>query len=165
MTTAGERPRQLPLPGGLRPASAEPAGMLAGVGGSPGPGVFSLGGDPLEPPDEVRDAGLGPASAEPPGSSVAPEPPGRASLGARVLMACITGYRRYVSPLSGPHCRFEPSCSAYALEAVRRHGAVRGLWLAVRRIARCHPFHPGGFDPVPPATRHRWTARSEGASS
>lgn len=114
-----------------------------------------------------RPASLRP-SADPADPDMAPDRPestGRASFGARALMACITGYRRYISPLSGPHCRFEPSCSAYALEAVRRHGAVRGLWLAVRRIARCHPFHPGGFDPVPPATRHRWTARSEGASS
>jgi putative membrane protein insertion efficiency factor len=80
-------------------------------------------------------------------------------------MAAIGGYRRFASPLMGPHCRFEPSCSAYALEAVRRHGALRGSWLAVRRIARCHPFNPGGYDPVPPATGRRWAARSEGASS
>ncbi len=86
-------------------------------------------------------------------------------LGARLLMAAITGYRRYISPLSGPHCRFAPSCSAYALEAVRGHGALRGSWLALRRIVRCHPFHPGGYDPVPPATHRRWTAHSEGASS
>lgn len=80
-------------------------------------------------------------------------------------MAAIGGYRRFASPLMGPHCRFEPSCSAYALEAVRRHGALRGSWLAVRRIGRCHPFHPGGYDPVPPTTGRRWTAHSEGARS
>jgi putative membrane protein insertion efficiency factor len=68
----------------------------------------------------------------------------------RVLMAVVTGYRRFVSPLLPPRCRFEPSCSAYALEALREHGAVRGLWLAARRVARCHPFNPGGYDPVPP---------------
>ena len=69
---------------------------------------------------------------------------------ARVLLALVTGYRRFVSPLLGPRCRFAPSCSAYAAEALRVHGAGGGSWLAVRRIARCHPFHPGGHDPVPP---------------
>ena len=90
---------------------------------------------------------------------------GSRSLGARLLIAVIGGYRRFISPLTGPHCRFEPSCSAYALEAVRGHGALRGAWLAVRRVGRCHPFHPGGYDPVPPAARGRWAAHSEGASS
>jgi putative membrane protein insertion efficiency factor len=70
---------------------------------------------------------------------------------ARVLLALLAGYRRFVSPLLGPRCRFAPSCSAYAAEAVRVHGATRGSWLAARRLARCHPFHPGGHDPVPPA--------------
>jgi putative membrane protein insertion efficiency factor len=65
-------------------------------------------------------------------------------------MAAVAGYRRFISPLLPPRCRFEPSCSAYALEALRVHGAARGLWLAMARIARCHPFHPGGYDPVPP---------------
>jgi hypothetical protein len=71
-----------------------------------------------------------------------------------VLMLLVTGYRRFVSPLLGPTCRFEPSCSAYSLEALRMHGALRGTWLTVRRIARCHPFHPGGYDPVPPPKGH-----------
>jgi uncharacterized protein len=70
---------------------------------------------------------------------------------ARLLMLPITGYRRFISPLLGPRCRFAPSCSEYALDALAGHGAVRGLWLAIKRIARCHPFHPGGYDPVPPA--------------
>lgn len=69
---------------------------------------------------------------------------------ARVLMLPIRGYQRFISPLFPPVCRFYPSCSAYAMEALRVHGALRGLWLAIRRIARCHPFHPGGVDPVPP---------------
>jgi len=88
----------------------------------------------------------------------------RPSAAARMLMALITGYRRFISPLLGPRCRFAPSCSAYALEAVREHGALRGTWLAVRRIGRCHPFNPGGFDPVPPALHGRRT-RPEGVSS
>jgi putative membrane protein insertion efficiency factor len=88
----------------------------------------------------------------------------RPSAVARVLVALIGGYRRFVSPLLAPRCRFEPSCSAYALEAVREHGALRGTWLAVRRIGRCHPFHPGGFDPVPPALHGR-PSRPEGARS
>jgi putative membrane protein insertion efficiency factor len=88
----------------------------------------------------------------------------RPSAAARVLMALITGYRRFVGPLLSPRCRFAPSCSAYALEAVREHGALRGTWLAARRIGRCHPFHPGGFDPVPPAPYGR-RSRPEGASS
>ena len=68
----------------------------------------------------------------------------------RALMAVVIGYRRFISPLLPPRCRFEPSCSAYALEALRVHGAARGLWLAMARIARCNPFNPGGYDPVPP---------------
>ena len=62
----------------------------------------------------------------------------------------LTGYRRFISPLFPPRCRFYPSCSAYALEAVQVHGALRGSWLAARRLGRCHPFHAGGIDPVPP---------------
>ncbi len=68
-----------------------------------------------------------------------------------VLQGLIRAYQVAISPLLGPRCRFHPSCSHYAAEALEAHGAVRGSWLAVRRIARCHPFHPGGFDPVPPA--------------
>jgi uncharacterized protein len=89
----------------------------------------------------------------------------RPSAAARVLVALISGYRRFVSPLMAPRCRFAPSCSAYALEAVREHGALRGAWLAVRRVGRCHPFHPGGYDPVPPAAPHGHLSRPEGASS
>lgn len=77
----------------------------------------------------------------------------------RALMAGVAGYRRFISPLLPPRCRFEPSCSAYALEALREHGAVRGLWLAFARIARCHPFHPGGYDPVPPRGARRRPSR------
>lgn len=74
---------------------------------------------------------------------------------ARVLILPIRGYQRFISPLFPPVCRFYPSCSAYAVEALRVHGALYGWWLAVRRIARCHPFHPGGLDPVPPPRGRR----------
>ena len=66
-----------------------------------------------------------------------------------LLLLLVRGYRRFVSPWLGQRCRFAPSCSAYAEEALRRHGALRGGGLALRRLARCHPFHPGGHDPVP----------------
>ncbi|WP_123399449.1 membrane protein insertion efficiency factor YidD [Inmirania thermothiophila] len=69
----------------------------------------------------------------------------------RIATAPLRAYRYAVSPLLGPRCRFEPSCSAYAIEALERHGPARGAWLALRRLLRCHPFHPGGYDPVPPA--------------
>jgi uncharacterized protein len=65
------------------------------------------------------------------------------------LIALIRVYQRFISPLLGPRCRYYPSCSAYAVEALQRHGAGRGSWLAVRRVCRCHPFQPGGYDPVP----------------
>jgi putative membrane protein insertion efficiency factor len=68
----------------------------------------------------------------------------------RLLLLPITGYRRFVSPFLPPACRFEPSCSAYAAEALVVHGVWRGLYLAVRRLLRCGPWHPGGLDPVPP---------------
>jgi putative membrane protein insertion efficiency factor len=66
-----------------------------------------------------------------------------------LLIGCINLYRWFVSPLLGPNCRFYPTCSCYAQEALHRHGALRGSWLAVRRIGRCHPWNPGGYDPVP----------------
>jgi hypothetical protein len=70
------------------------------------------------------------------------------ALPSRLLVSLIDLYRRFVSPLKPPTCRFVPTCSAYARQAVLRHGAARGLWLGIKRIARCHPFHPGGHDPV-----------------
>ncbi len=69
---------------------------------------------------------------------------------ARVLALPVRCYRWGISPLLAPHCRFTPTCSSYALQALADHGALRGTWLAVRRVARCHPFTPGGVDPVPP---------------
>ena len=72
-----------------------------------------------------------------------------------ILRFLIRGYQLGVSPLLGPRCRFYPSCSQYALEAIAAHGSLRGCWLAVRRLARCHPFQSGGYDPVPPAAGAR----------
>lgn len=70
-------------------------------------------------------------------------------LAARAAIAAIAFYRRYISPLTPPSCRFYPTCSEYGLVAVERYGAARGLWLLARRIARCHPWNAGGYDPVP----------------
>lgn len=66
-----------------------------------------------------------------------------------LLLAPIRFYRRYISPLTPPSCRYHPTCSTYAVQAIEHHGAVRGGWLAFTRVMRCHPFHPGGYDPVP----------------
>ncbi|MGN6251412.1 MAG: membrane protein insertion efficiency factor YidD [Marmoricola sp.] len=69
-----------------------------------------------------------------------------------VLIGLLRAYRFAISPLYGQVCRYHPSCSAYALEAVTRHGSVRGSWLAARRVGRCHPWAAGGYDPVPDAS-------------
>ena len=71
------------------------------------------------------------------------------SVVARLVVLLIRGYQVTLSPLLPSACRYQPTCSRYALEAVERHGALKGSWLGVKRIARCHPFHPGGYDPVP----------------
>jgi hypothetical protein len=67
----------------------------------------------------------------------------------KLVILCIRGYQKFISPLFPPTCRFTPTCSAYAVTSVERYGVFRGGWLAVRRIARCHPWNPGGYDPVP----------------
>jgi putative membrane protein insertion efficiency factor len=77
----------------------------------------------------------------------------------RALLVLVSFYRRALSPFLTQRCRFVPSCSAYAEEALRSHGAAHGSWLALRRVGRCHPFHPGGYDPVPdprPTRADRW---------
>lgn len=66
-----------------------------------------------------------------------------------LLIITIRAYQRWISPLLGAQCRFYPTCSQYAIESIERYGVAKGAWLAVRRIARCHPWHPGGIDPVP----------------
>ncbi|MFC6476858.1 membrane protein insertion efficiency factor YidD [Pseudomonas asuensis] len=70
----------------------------------------------------------------------------------KLLIILLRGYQLFISPMIGPRCRFYPSCSHYAVEALQTHGVLRGSWLTVRRLLRCHPFHPGGIDPVPPCT-------------
>jgi putative membrane protein insertion efficiency factor len=107
-----------------------------------------------------------------------PAPGLLAYLPARALLGLLWLYRRTFSPVlplvlgPGCGCRFHPTCAVFAAEAVRQHGALRGSWLAVRRLLKCHPLHPGGFDPVPPSKRRTPTCRavlqtssSEGGSS
>lgn len=98
----------------------------------------------------------------------APDPaaPPRLGLAQRLVLLPLRFYRRVLSPLKPvPSCRFHPTCSSYAVEAVQLHGALRGSWLALMRLLRCHPFHPGGFDPVPPrhAAPQRAVGRLDGA--
>lgn len=70
-------------------------------------------------------------------------------LAARAAAGLLSGYKRFLSPLLPPACRFQPTCSEYARESILRYGLLRGAWMTLRRLARCHPFHPGGIDPVP----------------
>ncbi|GAJ57726.1 MULTISPECIES: membrane protein insertion efficiency factor YidD [Geobacillus] len=70
------------------------------------------------------------------------------------LIWCIRFYQRFLSPLKPPTCRFYPTCSNYGIEAIQRFGAIKGGWLTAKRILKCHPFHPGGFDPVPEPSEH-----------
>lgn len=70
------------------------------------------------------------------------------------ILMLLRGYKRWISPLLGQHCRFHPSCSVYTMQAVERFGVARGLWMGTKRIARCHPLHPGGHDPVPDDPRN-----------
>src|SRR5690606_14233190 len=89
--------------------------------------------------------------------------PAPTSWGGRLLAAPIVAYRRWISPVLPPRCRFYPSCSEYALTAIAVHGPLRGLRLAIWRLLRCQPFHPGGIEHVPPprATKHRDDATGE----
>ncbi|MCY8234391.1 membrane protein insertion efficiency factor YidD [Priestia endophytica] len=67
----------------------------------------------------------------------------------KLLLWLIRGYQLFISPLSPPRCRFHPTCSHYGLQSIQRFGAIKGTYLTIKRILKCHPFHPGGFDPVP----------------
>ena len=70
-------------------------------------------------------------------------------IGRSIALFFLRCYKRLISPLLPPMCRFEPTCSVYTMQAVEKYGVLRGVWLGVRRLARCHPFNPGGWDPVP----------------
>ena len=83
------------------------------------------------------------------GSDTRSDTPVRVGSVARLLVLAVRGYQVALSPMLGGQCRYFPSCSAYGIEALEKHGAARGAWLAMRRIGRCHPFRPGGYDPVP----------------
>lgn len=74
-----------------------------------------------------------------------------------LILVILRCYRYGISPLFAPHCRFHPSCSSYAEQALVEHGVIKGLWLSLRRIGRCHPWHPGGYDPVPEKRIHKHT--------
>ncbi|MFO7698393.1 MAG: membrane protein insertion efficiency factor YidD [Anaerolineae bacterium] len=71
------------------------------------------------------------------------------TLGARIILGAISLYKRFLSPVLPPSCRYYPTCSTYMQQAVIKYGALRGGWMGIKRISRCHPFHPGGYDPVP----------------
>jgi len=79
------------------------------------------------------------------------------SLPAKAMILLIRGYQKLISPWLGQRCRFHPSCSNYCIDALKQHGMVSGLWLGLRRICKCHPFHPGGYDPVPDRNRKSFT--------
>ncbi|MGE6628765.1 membrane protein insertion efficiency factor YidD [Bacillus sp. NPDC077027] len=68
----------------------------------------------------------------------------------RIFISIIRFYQKFISPITPPSCRFYPTCSNYGLEAIKTHGALKGGWLTIKRIGKCHPFHPGGVDLVPP---------------
>lgn len=70
-------------------------------------------------------------------------------IGRRLALLLLRFYKRFLSPLLPPMCRFEPTCSVYTMQAVEKYGVLRGVWLGVKRLGRCHPFNPGGWDPVP----------------
>ena len=70
-------------------------------------------------------------------------------IGRRIALFLLRFYKRFISPLLPPMCRFEPTCSVYTMPAVEKYGVLRGVWLGMKRLGRCHPFNPGGWDPVP----------------
>lgn len=98
-------------------------------------------------PDQRNDSS-GSTTEQGPAAAALPVKPQRTVL-ARVIAPVFAFYRLVISPLLGPGCRFEPSCSHFSEQAIGRHGFVRGIAMTLARLARCHPFHPGGYDPVP----------------
>jgi len=85
----------------------------------------------------------------------------RPSLLARCAVALVRFYQRYISPLKPPSCRYQPTCSEYSAQAILRFGVFRGIWMGIKRIARCHPWAPGGYDPVPEAAAKSPTRMDE----
>lgn len=73
----------------------------------------------------------------------------------QLLVLFVRSYQLFISPMLGPRCRFHPTCSQYAIESLRTHGALKGTWLTLKRLGRCHPLHPSGYDPVPPSHAHK----------
>ena len=145
------------MPDGTTPiVPVPPDGSTSGTASCAGPATSPGSADQTAAATAADGAALSPhdGGAAAPGGKAASSTIGRATrlvlrLPAFTLVFAIRGYQVMLSPLLPSSCRFIPSCSAYAVEAVQRHGALRGGWLAARRIGRCHPFHPGGFDPVP----------------
>ncbi len=78
-----------------------------------------------------------------------------------LLKQLVRFYRYFISPLTPPSCRFQPTCSEYALEALEKHGALKGSWLSIKRISKCHQWHPGGYDPVPPQKNQQCCEHSQ----
>ncbi|WP_083250952.1 membrane protein insertion efficiency factor YidD [Acidihalobacter aeolianus] len=79
-----------------------------------------------------------------------------------LLILLVKAYRLLLSPFLGQHCRFQPTCSVYAIEALEEYGAIKGTWLAVKRLSKCHPWHPGGYDPLPNHSTQQRTSRHDG---
>lgn len=127
------------------------AALAAGLVGFLAGFFAATSGIPRRFPLRREGALLYPAGRNAATASVAPPLPATDTVISRLLIALLRGYKRWISPLLGPRCRFVPTCSEYAMEAIARFGPVKGSYLAARRIARCHPLHPGGHDPVPPA--------------
>jgi uncharacterized protein len=98
------------------------------------------------------------ATAPPPAADATPAPDraGRPSVAVRALLVVLRFYQRWISPMFPPSCRFHPSCSTYAIDALRTHGVVVGTGLTLVRVAKCAPWHPGGLDPVPPRGDRTW---------
>jgi putative membrane protein insertion efficiency factor len=153
------------LGGGPKPRSAPALPRRGPGGGPPGPwGPPVLGG--AGGPDHAVPGAGAPRRGAPRTDEDQAVSVDRPSIPARVLAVPVRAWRGVSAHLPA-RCRFHPSCSAYAIEALERHGARRGAWLAIRRVGRCHPWHPGGLDPVPAATNvrshHRATPRLAGA--
>jgi hypothetical protein len=137
-------------------SAGDPARRVPGK--RPGPTGAQAHGFPVTPGPDAQESGAGESGAQQPTRSRSPL--------ARLLLVLVGWYRRYVSPVLPPSCRFYPTCSTYAVQAIEMHGAMRGSVLAGRRILRCHPWNPGGFDPVPGSREraHRGSGTAEAGS-